>query len=96
MADILSQDEVDMLLEAVSKGDIEVEEKPYERVDTREMVHYDFRRPERVSKEQLKGLQSLFEMFARELSIALPPFLRAVVGARVGKSAPGSTRSISP
>jgi flagellar motor switch protein FliM len=32
-----------------------------------------------VSKEQLKGLQSLFEMFSRELSIALPPFLRAVV-----------------
>ncbi|MFA6244509.1 MAG: flagellar motor switch protein FliM, partial [Candidatus Hydrogenedentales bacterium] len=37
------------------------------------------RRPERVSKEQLKGLQSLFEAFARELSIALPPFLRSVV-----------------
>ena len=40
--------------------------------------YYDFRRPERVSKEQLKGLQSLFDAFARELSIALPPFLRTV------------------
>ncbi len=79
MADILSQDEVDLLLDAVSKGDVEVEEKPYERVESRDMMHYDFRRPERVSKEQLKGLQSLFEMFARELSIALPPFLRTVV-----------------
>lgn len=79
MADILSQDEVDMLLDAVSKGEVEPEEKPYEMVETRDMMHYDFRRPERVSKEQLKGLQSLFEMFARELSIALPPFLRAVV-----------------
>lgn len=80
MADILSQDEVDLLLDAVSKGDVEVEEKPYERgVEARDMMHYDFRRPERVSKEQLKGLQSLFEMFARELSIALPPFLRTVI-----------------
>lgn len=79
MADILSQDEVDLLLDAVSKGNVEVEEKPYERVERRDMMHYDFRRPERVSKEQLKGLQSLFEMFARELSIALPPFLRTVV-----------------
>ncbi|MBN2311375.1 MAG: flagellar motor switch protein FliM, partial [Candidatus Hydrogenedentes bacterium] len=79
MADILSQDEVDMLLDAVSKGEVEVEEKAYDRVDSRDMMHYDFRRPERVSKEQLKGLQSLFEMFARELSIALPPFLRTVV-----------------
>ena len=79
MADILSQDEVDLLLNAVSKGDVEVEEQSYDRVEQRDMMHYDFRRPERVSKEQLKGLQSLFEMFARELSIALPPFLRSVV-----------------
>jgi flagellar motor switch protein FliM len=79
MADILSQEEVDLLLNAVSKGQIEVEDKPYESVETREMMTYDFRRPERVSKEQLKGLQSLFEAFARELSIALPPFLRTVV-----------------
>ena len=79
MADILSQDEVDLLLSAVSKGEIEAEERPYESVETREMMTYDFRRPERVSKEQLKGLQSLFEAFARELSIALPPFLRTVV-----------------
>ena len=79
MADILSQEEVDLLLNAVSRGEIEPEEKAYEPVETREMMTYDFRRPERVSKEQLKGLQSLFEAFARELSIALPPFLRTVV-----------------
>ena len=79
MADILSQEEVDLLLNAVSKGEIEAEETPYESSEAREMMTYDFRRPERVSKEQLKGLQSLFEAFARELSIALPPFLRTVV-----------------
>lgn len=79
MADILSQEEVDMLLNAVSRGEVEPEERPYEPVESREMMTYDFRRPERVSKEQLKGLQSLFEAFARELSIDLPPFLRTVV-----------------
>jgi flagellar motor switch protein FliM len=79
MADILSQDEVDLLLSAVSKGDVEAEAALPEAGDHKEMVHYDFRRPERVSKEQLKGLQSLFENFARELSIGLPPFLRTVV-----------------
>jgi flagellar motor switch protein FliM len=79
MADILSQDEVDLLLSAVSKGEVEVPDDAEERAETRDMMHYDFRRPERVSKEQLKGLQSLFEAFARELSIALPPFLRTVV-----------------
>ncbi|HOJ34166.1 MAG TPA: flagellar motor switch protein FliM [Candidatus Hydrogenedentes bacterium] len=80
MADILSQEEVDLLLSAVSKGEIETEQQtPYEPVQAQDVAAYDFRRPERVSKEQLKGLQSLFEALARELSIALPPFLRTVV-----------------
>ncbi len=79
MADILSQDEIDLLLGAVSKGEIQVEERDFSSVEARDMSTYDFRRPERVSKEQFKGLQSLFEAFARELSIILPPFLRSVV-----------------
>ncbi len=77
MADILSQDEVDLLLNAVADGEVESEaEETTEQIN---LATYDFRRPERVSKEQLKGLQSLFEAFAREVSIALPPFLRTVV-----------------
>lgn len=79
MADILSQDEVDLLLNAVSKGDIESAEQTYDRVEARDLISYDFRRPERVSKEQLKGLQSLFEAFSREVSIIMPPFLRTIV-----------------
>jgi len=79
MADILSQDEVDMLLSAVSEGEIEATEEasPEGRPTAgRVTATYDFRRPERVSKEQLRGLQGLFEAFARELSIALPGYLR--------------------
>jgi len=79
MADILSQDEVDLLLSAVSKGELEVSSDPTEPSGSTHLSVYDFRRPERVSKEQLKGLQSLFEAFAREMSIVLPPFLRTVV-----------------
>ncbi len=82
MADILSQDEVDLLLNAVSKGEVEAPApEPRGFSDRQDIMHYDFRRPERVSKEQLKGLQSLFEAFARELSIMLPPFLRQIVRA---------------
>ena len=79
MADILSQDEVDLLLNAVSEGELEVGEQEQKALEEPHLMTYDFRRPERVSKEQLKGLQSLFEAFARELSIAFPPFLRTVV-----------------
>jgi flagellar motor switch protein FliM len=77
MADILSQDEVDLLLSAVTENKIEA---PAESaVDGIRVSAYDFRRPERVSTEQLKGLQSLFEAFAREASIVLPAFLRTIV-----------------
>jgi flagellar motor switch protein FliM len=79
MTEILSQDEVDLLLSAVSTGDIPIEEPGEAPVPQSELTTYDFRRPERVSKEQFKGLQSLFEAFAREVSIVLPPFLRTVV-----------------
>ena len=80
MADILSQDEVDLLLGAVAQGEVvEHEEAAESAVEGPHLASYDFRRPERVSKEQLKGLQSLFEAFAREVSIVFPPFLRTVV-----------------
>ena len=79
MADILSQDEVDTLLAAVSEGDIDEDLPVQASGDQHLLTTYDFRRPERVSKEQLKGLQSLFEAFAREISIVLPSFLRTVV-----------------
>jgi len=79
MADILSQDEVDMLLSAVSEGEIDATaaaEAEAEVAPARITATYDFRRPERVSKEQLRGLQGLYESFARELSVALPGYLR--------------------
>lgn len=82
MADILSQDEVDMLLSAVADGDIDIDTDGGVATATSAtplLTTYDFRRPERVSKEQLKGLQSLFEAFSREIGILLPPFLRTVV-----------------
>lgn len=79
MADILSQDEVDLLLSAVSEGEIAEELEARGESGVPHMAAYDFRRPDRVSKEQLKGLQSLFEAFAREVSVILPPYLRSVV-----------------
>ena len=79
MAEILSQDEVELLLAAVSDGEVDTSESSSDAIESGDLISYDFRRPERVSKEQLKGLQSLFEAFSREVSIILPPFLRSVV-----------------
>ena len=77
MADILSQEEVDALLTAVSEGDLEIE-TPEEHVERVHVTQYDFKRPERVSKEEIRGFQTLSELFARDLSAALGASLRAV------------------
>ena len=71
MADILSQDEVDLLLNAVSEGEVSAVPEGQKEVQQKASA-YDFRRPNRVSKEQYRGLQGLFEAFARELGIAFP------------------------
>jgi flagellar motor switch protein FliM len=77
MADILSQEEVDALLTAVSEGDLPVE-APEEPSESLRVAKYDFKRPERVSKEEMQGFQTLAELFARDLSTALGASLRAV------------------
>ena len=91
MADILSQDEVDALLNAVSEGDVDVSPDAVpEAVEAAEpggvavplhVSRYDFKRPDRVSKEQFRGLQTLADLFARDLGTALSVYLR--VNARV-------------
>lgn len=81
MADILSQDEVDALLSAVTDGDLSAteapEQKPVEIGTSRHVSRYDFKRPERVSKEQFRGLQTMADMFARDLSTSLSVYLRS-------------------
>ncbi|BAI79914.1 flagellar motor switch protein FliM [Deferribacter desulfuricans SSM1] len=78
MADILSQEEIDALLSTVAEEGID--EK---KIDSLEFVPkkvsvYDFRRPDRVSKEQLRSLRNLHDKFARNFSSALSNVLRAI------------------
>ena len=48
--------------------------KPREKV-----APYDFKRPERVGKEQMRALQTLHEGFGRNFGAALSALLRAIV-----------------
>lgn len=81
MPDVLDQDEVDALLSAVDSGEIEqpTGDVTLEPVDDREVVVYDFKRPERVSKEQLRAVTALHESFARNLGATLSSFMRSIV-----------------
>jgi flagellar motor switch protein FliM len=64
---IVSQDEMDVLL-AVS-------EKPNPQAA---VAVYDFRRPDRVAKEQLRSLHYLHDRFAMNVSTSLSAFLRSM------------------
>jgi flagellar motor switch protein FliM len=72
---ILSQDEIDALVKASGTGSRAEEVR---HAATAEVSSYNFRRPDRVSKEQLRSLHFLHDRFAKNLSTSLSAFLRAV------------------
>jgi flagellar motor switch protein FliM len=90
MADVLDQSEVDALLSAVAEAP-QVVERPQATIFTRrnidpstlEIKGYDFKRPERVSKDQMRSLQTVHEAFARNFGASLSGFLRTIVEVRV-------------
>lgn len=90
MTDLLDQDDIDALLNAVDDGDI-ASPTTDPRVYTRrrrpgeefEIRDYDFKRPERISKDQMRALQTLHESFARNFGAYLSGFLRTIVEVRV-------------
>ncbi len=79
MSDVLDQDEVNALLEAVEGGEIEFDVADEEPTPTEEVYLYDFKRPERVSKEQLRAIETLHEVFARNFSASLSAYMRTIV-----------------
>ncbi len=83
MADILSQEEVDALLAAVSEGEAAQADRIESPSKRYNVTRYDFKRPDRVSKEQFRGFQTLSELFTRELSTTLGGSLRVITRASV-------------
>lgn len=90
MADVLDQNEVDALLAAVSaEGDDRASDRPSAHGHTlpaqppKDVQAYDFKRPERVSKEQIRSLESIHDTFARNFGASLSAFLRTIVEIRV-------------
>jgi len=84
--DVLSQAEVESLLTAMdTKGRAPVAKRPAAATITgpsrgRDKVSpYDFRRPERVGKEQMQALQTLHDGFSRNFGAALSTLLRSIV-----------------
>ena len=98
MSDVLDQSEVDALLAAVETGDLSKPAASGSApapvndpaifsyspaIQERDVRDYDFKRPERVSKDQMRSLESLHESFARNLGASLSGFLRTIIECRV-------------
>ena len=80
MADVMSQNEIDSLLSALSSGEVDVEEiKQQDQEGQKEIKKYDFRRPDKLSKEQMRTLQMIHENLARLLTTTLSTKLRSMV-----------------
>jgi flagellar motor switch protein FliM len=85
VADVLDQSEVDALLAAVDGGQtghapaVNVFGSRSGRTAPLDVQVYDFKRPERVSKDQMRALEGLHEGFGRNFGAALSGYLRTIV-----------------
>ena len=80
MNEVLSQDDIDQLLTAISTGDSD-NFKPVS--DTRKIKLYDFKRPDKFSKEQIRTVSVMHETFARLTTTSLSAQLRTLVQVHV-------------
>jgi len=80
VAEVLSQDEIDELMAAVNSGEIAVDRKQAKkRKDAGRLRAYDFRRPDRFSKEQIRTLEMMHEGLARRLTSSFSGYFRTSV-----------------
>jgi flagellar motor switch protein FliM len=73
MEKILTQDEIDALFRAAQGR---ASERPKPRAEERPLAACNFRQSARISKEQLRTVTQLHELFARNLSHSLGAYLR--------------------
>jgi flagellar motor switch protein FliM len=85
VSNVLDQSEVDALLAAVDNGAVQPSpEAPPQVFGAAGKAHidvqiYDFKRPERVSKDQMRALEALHEGFGRNFGAALSGYLRTII-----------------
>lgn len=79
MSDVLSQNEIDNLLSEMTKGRVDVEDVITSAAGKGDVSNYDFRRPNRISKNQVRTLQTVHESFAEVFGYYLVSKLQTVV-----------------
>ena len=78
MAKILTQEEIDALLSTVASGEPDTTDSLDDN-RLRPITPYDFRHPNRVSKDQIRTLENLHDNFAGQYGSTLSAMLRTIV-----------------
>ena len=84
MGEVLSQNEIDNLLAALSSGELDADNM--NDANDKQVKNYDFKRPTKFSKEHLRTLEIIYEHYGRLLSTSLPVYLRKNVQVSVASS----------
>jgi flagellar motor switch protein FliM len=82
MAEVLSQSEIDALLSALSSGELVPEEIPKDE-ERHKIKLYDFRSPQKFSKDLVRTLELIHDNFARIISNYLTAQLRMNVKIKI-------------
>lgn len=84
MGEVLSQNEIDNLLAALSSGELDADDM--NDASDKQVKNYDFKRPTKFSKEHLRTLEIIYEHYGRLLSTNLPVYLRKNIQVSVASS----------
>ncbi len=76
MAEVLSQSQIDALLNAARSGELDVD-KPAEKSEEKKYRKYDFYSPRKFTKDRLKMLNSIFEGYARVINSRINALLHS-------------------
>lgn len=76
MAEVLSQSQIDALLNAARSGELDMD-SPKEESTEKKYRKYDFYSPRKFTKDRLKMLNSIFESYARVINSRINALLHA-------------------
>ncbi|HHU17487.1 MAG TPA: flagellar motor switch protein FliM [Clostridiales bacterium] len=77
MSEILSQSQIDNLLNSLTSGNKDIKTDITEKKKDKKVKEYDFRNPKLFTREQLKLLYSIYENYARILSSHITSVLQS-------------------
>ncbi|MDR3332142.1 MAG: flagellar motor switch protein FliM [Synergistaceae bacterium] len=79
--EVMSQNEIDSLLRAITDGEDDI--SSIQNIEEKPLKLYDFRRPDKFSKDQLRAIQMIHESFCRSLTTSLSSMVRSMVAVEV-------------